>query len=518
MLDAIGVPSVAALFEHVPAELRATAALGMLPAGLDERAIRTELAALAARNRTDSVAFLGAGAYPHFIPAAVEQLAGRAEFATAYTPYQPEVSQGTLQASFEFQSAIAALLGMEVANAGMYDGATAAAEAVLMSQRVRPGRPLVLVARALHPHYRQTIATYLAGIKDVELVEVPYAPDGTTPLPAADVLRRASCLVLGYPNAFGVIEDLSRAADAVHGEDCLLVSATAEALRAGPPQDAGRRRRRHRGRRRAEPRTRARVRWSRPRPLHEPRALRPQPPRTVGRRDRRRPRPARLRADARDPRAAHPPRAGDLEHLHQSGPLRRPGRGVSLAARTSRSRGRRRAQPAGHPRARRAPVGVGTVRFAGPYFNEFVLTLPDARQRWQHALDEGVVAGLPLGDWYPELEDALLLCATELHDQTAMDRLVAVLGSDAARDRCASEHARDRTGRRAARGSLARAADLRAWCCRPDRRHVRPDRGRRTRTSEVLPAALRRDDGLAGLPGGERARRGPPLHPARSGT
>src|SRR6185369_5795929 len=141
-----------------------------LPAGLDERAVRRELGALASRNRADGLAFLGAGAYPHFIPAAVDQIASRAEFATAYTPYQPEVSQGTLQASFEFQSAIAALFRMEV-------------------------------------------ATYLEGIKDVEIVEVPFGPDGTTPLPSAELLRRASCLVLGYPNVFGVVEDLTRAAD-----------------------------------------------------------------------------------------------------------------------------------------------------------------------------------------------------------------------------------------------------------------------------------------------------------------
>jgi len=174
--------------------------------------------------------FLGAGAYPHFIPAAVEQLAGRAEFATAYTPYQPEVSQGTLQATFEFQTAVAALTGMEVANAGMYDGASAAAEAVLMTQRLRAGKPVVAVSRALHPQYRAVIATYLEGLPDAELVEVPYRDDGTTELPADSLLKRASCLVVGYPNVFGAIEDLERTATAVHGAGALVVSATTEAL------------------------------------------------------------------------------------------------------------------------------------------------------------------------------------------------------------------------------------------------------------------------------------------------
>jgi glycine dehydrogenase subunit 1 len=133
----------AALVAHVP-EAPETAGPDTPPAR--RRAMRT---GSRSRRAEPPASLSRAGAYPHFIPAAVEQLAGRAEFATAYTPYQPEVSQGTLQASFEFQSAIAALFGMEVANAGMYDGATATAEAVLMSQRLRPGRPLVLVARAL---------------------------------------------------------------------------------------------------------------------------------------------------------------------------------------------------------------------------------------------------------------------------------------------------------------------------------------------------------------------------------
>ena len=432
MLQTIGAPSVAALVEHVPAGLRATAGLATLPAGLDERAIRTELAGLAALNRTDSVAFLGAGAYPHFIPAAVEQLAGRAEFATAYTPYQPEVSQGTLQASFEFQSSIAALTGMEVANAGMYDGATATAEAVLMSQRLRPGRPLVLVARALHPHYRQTIATYLAGIKDVELVEVPYGPDGTTPLPAADLLRRASCLVLGYPNAFGIVEDLTRAADVTHAEDCLLVSATAEALALAllkTPGAAG-----------------VDIAVAEGQSLglalayggpglglftSRERFVRNLPGRLVGE-----------TVDVHGRRGFVLTLATREQHIRRERATSNicTNQGLcavqvvvylSLLGRHGLASVAERNLRGAHALAERL-AGVGTPRFSGPYFNEFVLTIPDARRRWQHALAEGVLAGLPLGDWYPELEDALLLCATELHDAAAMDRLVAALSAGAA--------------------------------------------------------------------------------------
>jgi glycine dehydrogenase subunit 1 len=432
MLDAIGAPSVAALVEHVPATLRAAAALKDFPTGLDERGTRTELAALAGRNRVDGIAFLGAGAYPHFIPAAVEQLAGRAEFATAYTPYQPEVSQGTLQASFEFQSAVAALLGMEVANAGMYDGATATAEAVLMSQRLKPGRPLVLVSRALHPQYREVIATYLAGIANVELVEVPYGPDGATPLPAGDLLRRASCLVLGYPNVFGVIEDLTRAADAAHTEDCLLVSATAEALALALLKTPGA--------------SGVDVAVAEGQSLglalgyggpglglftSRERFVRNLPGRLVGE-----------TVDVHGRRGYVLTLATREQHIRRERATSNicTNQGLcavqvvvylALLGRHGLASVAERNLRGAHALAERLR-GVGTLRFGAPYFNEFVLTLPDARRRWQHALAEGVVAGLPLGDWYPELEDGLLICATELHDEAAMDRLVALLGSGAA--------------------------------------------------------------------------------------
>lgn len=438
MLQAIGATSLEALVEHVPAALRATAALA-LPPGLDERAIRSELAAMASRNRTDSVAFLGAGAYPHFIPAAVEQVTGRAEFATAYTPYQPEVSQGTLQASFEFQSAIAALMGMEVANAGMYDGATATAEAVLMSQRLRPGRPIVLVARALHPHYRQVIATYLTGINDVELVEVPYGPDGTTPLPASDLLRRASCLVLGYPNAFGVVEDLTRAVEVAHAEECLVVSATAEALALAmlkTPGAAG-----------------VDIAVAEGQSLglalgyggpglglftSRDRFVRNLPGRLIGE-----------TVDVQGRRGYVLTLATREQHIRRERATSNicTNQGLcaiqvviylSLLGRHGLASLAERNLRGAHALAERLG-GLGTLRFAAPYFNEFVLTIPGARRRWQHALADGVIAGLPLGDWYPELEDALLICATELHDTAAMERLVGALAAPATGD-TAREH------------------------------------------------------------------------------
>ena len=431
MLAAVGAPSVDALFAHVPEALRARAEL-RLPLGLDERGTRAELAALAGMNgRADGLVFLGAGAYPHFIPAAVEQLAGRAEFATAYTPYQPEVSQGTLQATFEFQTAVAALLGMEVANAGMYDGASATAEAVLMTQRLRPGRPVVIVSRALHPHYRQVIATYLEGLPEAELVEVPYREDGTTELPADALLARASCLVLGQPNVFGAIEDLARAADVVHAAGALLVSATAEALAlalvrspggcgadiaAGEAQSLG-----------------LPVTYGGPGLgvfASRQSFIRNLPGRLVGE-----------TVDALGRRGYVLTLATREQHIRRERATSNICTNHALCAlqatiylsllgrhglRTVAERNLRGA----HELARRlAPLG--RLRFAAPYFNEFVLEVPDARRRWESALASGVVAGLPLGEWYPELHDCLLVCATELHDTAAHERLVAALGGGA---------------------------------------------------------------------------------------
>src|SRR2546423_2522521 len=177
MLQTIGVSSIDDLIDHVPADLRASATIN-LPLGLSEQDVVAELSSLSQRNRGvhDFINFLGGGAYRHYVPAAVRAITSRAEFATAYTPYQAEASQGTTQAIFEFQTLIAQLAGLEVANASMYDGASAAAEAVLMARRLLPKRSVRAVSRALWPDYRATIRTYLGAQPDVRLVEIPFDP------------------------------------------------------------------------------------------------------------------------------------------------------------------------------------------------------------------------------------------------------------------------------------------------------------------------------------------------------
>ncbi|MFW5925489.1 MAG: aminomethyl-transferring glycine dehydrogenase subunit GcvPA [Myxococcota bacterium] len=230
MLETIGVTSVDALFEPIPPSHRLNRPLALEPA-LDEATLMDHLGELAERNpAARALSFLGAGMYDHHIPPAVDQLLLRSEFYTAYTPYQAEVSQGTLQAIYEFQTLVCDLLGMEVANASMYDGASATAEAVLMARRITKNNHCV-VSGGLHPHYRETIESYLRGLDDEpDRTVAPVAEDGRTDVDAvAQTVRDdTAAIVVGYPNFFGCVEDLRRLRQIATEKKALLVTATAE--------------------------------------------------------------------------------------------------------------------------------------------------------------------------------------------------------------------------------------------------------------------------------------------------
>ena len=223
MLATIGVPSVEALLAPVPAGVRLNRPLD-IPAAAPEGEVHGQLARLAARNQhtQDFVSFLGAGAYDHFIPAAIAHITRRSEFATAYTPYQPEVSQGTLQAIFEFQTAIARLVALPLANASLYDGATAAAEAVLLST-FETQRKKVFVSEAVHPHTRTVIDTYLSGLFGKS--SIVKTPGGVTDpdLAGTRLQGKPACLVVSQPNVFGQIEDIGALAKSAHDLGALLV-------------------------------------------------------------------------------------------------------------------------------------------------------------------------------------------------------------------------------------------------------------------------------------------------------
>ena len=234
MLETVGVGTLEELFVEIPQALRLQRPL-QLPEPQAESDVLRELRRLAGRNTAagDCMSFLGGGAYDHFIPSAVDQLISRSEFYTAYTPYQPEISQGTLQAIFEFQTLICQLTGLDQANASMYDGASACAEAALMAERVT-GRRRVLLSAGLHPEYRQTVATYCRFL-ETELVEVPVDETGATdPQRLAELIdNETAAVIVGYPNFFGVIENLAGLARLAGERGALLVSATAEPVSLG---------------------------------------------------------------------------------------------------------------------------------------------------------------------------------------------------------------------------------------------------------------------------------------------
>jgi len=240
MLDVIGVDSVDRLFDTIPDDVKLKSLLD-IPGPWSEIETRRWFKGLAARNMTaaDHVSFLGGGAYAHYQPACIDQLLLRAEFLTAYTPYQPEVSQGTLQSIFEYQTHQCLLTGLDVANASLYDGSTALCEAVLLAERLTKSKHKVVLAKSIHPHYLQTVRTYIQNL-GIEVVEVPWSEDGRLDLEAL----RAACdgafaIGIQSPNFLGVIEDYDAITKAT---DVTKIAVVAEATSFGilaPPGQHG---------------------------------------------------------------------------------------------------------------------------------------------------------------------------------------------------------------------------------------------------------------------------------------
>jgi glycine dehydrogenase subunit 1 len=240
MLAAIGAGSVEELFQSIPEEFRLREPLP-LPGPLSEAEIIQYFQARAAENARGYSSFLGAGVYSHLRSVVTDALVQRGEFLTSYTPYQAEISQGTLTAIFEFQTLMCQLTGQEVANASMYDGSTALTEAVLMAERLT-GRHRVLIARSVHPEYRQVLNTYAKNL-GLEVEEIHYAPSGQVDRSALEKtnLENVAAVVVQSPNFFGVLEELPALADAAHAASALLVTSIAEAVSLGavrPPAEA----------------------------------------------------------------------------------------------------------------------------------------------------------------------------------------------------------------------------------------------------------------------------------------
>ncbi|MDP9264187.1 MAG: aminomethyl-transferring glycine dehydrogenase subunit GcvPA, partial [Acidobacteriota bacterium] len=240
MLREIGAASIDGLFSPIPAEYRLNRDL-KVPRQMAESEVVDYFRQRAAENATGYAIFLGAGAYHHYRPVLIDALISRGEFFTAYTPYQAEIAQGTLQAIFEFQSMICELTGMEVANASMYDGSTAVPESVMMAARIT-GRSAAVVARSLHPEHREVLATY-ARHQGLPVSTAGFGENGRVDMAALEkaVTDQTACVVLQSPNFFGTIEDVAAVADLAHRKGALLVVSISEALSLGavkPPVEA----------------------------------------------------------------------------------------------------------------------------------------------------------------------------------------------------------------------------------------------------------------------------------------
>jgi len=431
MLAVVGQPELGALFDSIPAQFRLTRPLE-LPEAASEYEILAELEELAAQNEhaTARAWFLGAGVHHHFVPSAVDALISRAEFYTSYTPYQPEISQGTLQAIFEWQTMLCGLTGMEVSNASLYDGASATAEAVLMALRVSRRRR-VAISGALHPHYRGVIETYLAAL-DFELVTLPRGADGRTQASAID--RETACVLVQQPNFLGCIEDLRALAGAAHAQGALLVTSVAEALSLAllaAPGECG-----------ADIVCGEAQSFGVPMGFGGPHLgfltsrmahVRQLPGRLVG---------ETLDADGQrgyvltlSTREQHIRRERATSNIctNQGLCLMMATIFLALHGKTGlRQLAERNLAKAEYAKARLRAAGL-ELPFAAPTFNEFAVRLREPAERvLTRARARGIVAGLGLARVAPELGDALLVCVTETASRARIDELASVLAGEGA--------------------------------------------------------------------------------------
>jgi len=233
MMAKIGITSLKELFSSIPEELTLKKAL-RIPPSLTEQEIISHFEKIQSQNNySEYLSFLGGGAYNHFIPCIVDYLSSRGEFLTPYTPYQPEVSQGTLQVIFEFQTLICQLTGMDVANASLYDGASGAAEAILMAYRLKE-KSKVLIARTLHPQYREVIRTYVKNV-DIEVAEIDYSPPGEIDFEnlRKEIDEETSAVVCQSPNFMGVVENIEKISELAHRHQALSIVVVTEPISLG---------------------------------------------------------------------------------------------------------------------------------------------------------------------------------------------------------------------------------------------------------------------------------------------
>lgn len=431
MLRSIGCNTLDDLFAPIPKDCRRSNELN-LPEPLTEWELNDHMDALSSRVSVPPRAkiFLGAGSYHHHIPEALHHLLLRSEFYTAYTPYQPEISQGTLQAIYEYQTFVTRLLGMEVANASMYDGASALAEALLMAIRITR-RKKVALSKLIHPHYRRVAATYLSA-SGHETVELPYREDGTTDLSDLGDPKEYAAVAVQSPNFFGCIEDLKNHESIVHADPkTLFIVAFTEPLAYGlltPPGAYG-----------ADIVCGEGQSFGNPQSFGGPglgmfasktKYVRNMPGRLVGQ-----------TVDKDGKRGFVLTLATREQHIRRERATSNICSNEGLCALAAvmymaflGNRGMRALAQLNHDKAEYLKTVLreagGETPFNASTFHEFVVKLPaDFKEKRKDLVGKGIVAGLPLEDDYPDLPNHYLFCATETVSKNDMDTLAKEISS-----------------------------------------------------------------------------------------
>jgi glycine cleavage system P protein (glycine dehydrogenase) subunit 1 len=430
MLDAVGMRELDDLFAVVPHGCRRTSD-PKLPDSLTEWELNDRMSSLSGTMAAppDYSLFMGAGSYEHHIPHSISYLLGRSEFSTAYTPYQPEISQGTLQGIYEYQTLVSRLLGMDVANASLYDGASALAEALLMAIRAtRKGK--VAISRSIHPLYREVVRTYFQST-GYEILELPYLTDGTTDFSQVTKIDDLAAVAVQSPNFFGVIEDLREVSETAHQSKALSVSCFTEPLAYGLLKNPG-----SQG---------VDITCGEGQSLGIPRSfggpglgvfacrdkfVRNMPGRLVGQ-----------TTDRNGKRGFVLTLATREQHIRREKATSNICTNNSLCALTAamfmasaggtgmRELARLNYDKSEYLKGELSSAGF-KVDFSGPTFNEFVVEFPAGYDSmYERLLEKKIVAGLPLASYFPELPNRYLLCVTETKTKADMDALVREMTS-----------------------------------------------------------------------------------------
>lgn len=428
MLKVTGAATLDDLFSSIPKACRRKTDLN-LPEPLTEWELNDRMGALAKTMAAspEYKVYLGAGSYEHFIPATVSYLLGRSEFSTAYTPYQPEISQGTLQAIFEYQTLTALLLGMDVANASVYDGASALAEALLMAARVSKKKK-VAISSLIHPFYRRVLRTYLEPA-EFEIIELPYSPDGRTDLSKIGSGEGLGAVAVQSPNFFGCVEDLAGIANFAKSAQALFITSFTEPLAYGLYKSPG-----SQG---ADIACGEGQSFGIPQSYGGPglgmfaclkQYVRSMPGRLVGKtNDRDGKRGFVLTLATRE---QHIRREKATSNICTNSGLCAVTTAMYMTAMGGtglRELARLNYDKTEYLKKELAGAGI-RIAFGAPGFNEFVAEFPSGFEaKYQQLLERGIVAGVPLGRFYPELANHYLLCVTETKSRKDLDELAAQL-------------------------------------------------------------------------------------------